>query len=85
MTRISLNFTRSTSPTTFYNAWYGEGTGRPLKINPVCTGHEVDIAFCQAKNLWNTQNCSHTHDVGVSCAPTPLGNYHKCVGVTDLF
>ncbi|XP_021346192.1 deleted in malignant brain tumors 1 protein-like [Mizuhopecten yessoensis] len=66
----------STSPTTFYNAWFGEGTGTALRINPVCSGHEADLTFCQAKNLWATQICSHVHDVGVSCAPTSLGRNH---------
>ncbi|XP_069137580.1 scavenger receptor cysteine-rich type 1 protein M130-like [Argopecten irradians] len=65
----------STSPTTFYDAWFGEGTGTALKVDPVCSGYESDLAFCEVRNLWATQTCSHSHDVGVNCAPAALGRY----------
>ncbi|XP_033751110.1 deleted in malignant brain tumors 1 protein-like [Pecten maximus] len=74
----------STSPTTFYDAWFGEGTGTALRLNPVCSGHESDLAFCEAKNLWTTQTCSHIYDVGVNCAPAPLGrNRIRLIGGTN--
>ncbi|XP_060082803.1 deleted in malignant brain tumors 1 protein-like [Ylistrum balloti] len=63
----------STSPTTFYDAWFGEGTGTALRLNPLCSGNEANIAFCQDTNLWASQTCSHVNDVGINCAPAALG------------
>lgn len=65
---------RSTSPTIFNDAWFGQSNGTSLNIEPDCIGSEVDLAFCPLNKEWGNETCSHRDDAGVACALTALGN-----------
>ncbi|XP_070560707.1 scavenger receptor cysteine-rich domain-containing protein DMBT1-like isoform X2 [Ptychodera flava] len=59
------------SGTQYQAAHFGEGTG-PIWLDDVaCTGAESRLTACGNKG-WNTHDCNHNEDVGVSCQ-APLG------------
>lgn len=64
---------RSSSPTVYVDAWFGQANGTSLNIEPDCKGSELDLAFCRLKKEWGNQSCSHSDDAGVSCTTTALG------------
>lgn len=70
---IKRSVYRSSSPTVYVDAWFGQSNGTSLNIEPDCKGSELDLAFCRLKNEWGNQSCSHSDDAGVSCTPTALG------------
>ena len=67
-------FYRSSSPTIYNDAWFGQSNGTSLNIEPDCKGSEVDLAFCPLNKEWGNETCSHSDDAGVACYPTALGN-----------
>ena len=67
-------FCRSSSPTIYKDAWFGQSNGTSLNIEPDCKGSEVDLAFCPLNKEWGNETCSHSDDAGVACYPTALGN-----------
>ena len=67
-------FCRSSSPTIYKDAWFGQSNGTSLNIDPDCKGSEVDLAFCSLNKEWGNETCSHSDDAGVACYPTALGN-----------
>lgn len=52
----------------FSGASFGEGEGRILLVNVLCTGTERALMNCTA-NSSEAASCSHTQDAGVRCLP----------------
>ncbi|CAC5361277.1 unnamed protein product [Mytilus coruscus] len=63
----------SNSATLYKDSWFGPGNGTSFKLEPQCTGEEENILFCNLQKPWGRDECPHSHDIGVKCAPTSIG------------
>ena len=53
--------------TTYYSAYFGQGTG-PIFVNVLnCVGYESSLFQCRWTAFQNTYHCSHHEDAGVKC------------------
>lgn len=48
-------------------AHFGQGSTNILMDKLSCVGTETDISYCNFGG-WENTNCTHNHDVGVSCS-----------------
>ena len=65
ITTMLLKVTVSAGTNARGNAFYGQGTGRPIQMDDVaCTGSEQWLVNCTHTT---NHNCGHSEDAGVEC------------------